>query len=140
MADIHKSMHAAHRHRGNPAILLHAALLTAASVLLVSCGSSTQTPPLADKPDVVVTFDGVRHACVVALFSEPQGSAIPCAEIVPFLRDELRLPSGAIYDVRTIPTFDAAEMTKTAASLEGAGYRFIGGRSDMFTPAPRPKN
>ena len=142
-------MRTVNQHLGNAAILLHAALVTAASVLLVSCGSSTQAPasesppippPLADKPDVIVTFDGARHACVVALYSEPQGSAIPCAELVPFLRDELRLPSGAIYDIRTIPTFDAAEMTKTAAGLKDAGYRFIGGRRDMFTPSPRPKN
>jgi hypothetical protein len=141
-------MRTVHRHRGNAAILL-AALLTAASVLLVSCGSSTRAPasesppippPLAAKPDVIVTFDGVRHACVVALYSEPQGSAIPCAELVPFLRDELRLPGGAIFDIRTIPTFDAAEMAKAAAGLEGAGYRFIGGRPDMFTTEPLPKN
>ena len=133
-------MRAANRHQGSAAILL-AALATAASVLLLGCGSSTRAPapesasippPLADKPDVIVTFDGARHACVVALYDEPQGSAIACAELIPFLRDELRVPSGAIYDIRTIPTFDAAEMAKTAASLEGAGYRFIGGRHEMF--------
>jgi hypothetical protein len=135
--------------RVKPAILLHAALATAALVLLSGCGSSTQAPasesspippPLADKPDVIVTFDGARHSCVVALYSEPQGSAVPCAELIPFLRDELRVPSGAIYDIRTIPPFDAAEMSKTAATLEGSGYRFIGGRRDMFAPSPRPKN
>jgi hypothetical protein len=139
-------MRAVNQHRGSAAILLQMALVTAASVLLLGCGSSTRAPapesasippPLADKPDVIVTFDGARHACVVALYSEPQGSAIPCAELIPFLRDELRLPGGAIYDIRTIPTFDAAEMAKTAASLEGAGYRFIGGRRDMFTPSQR---
>lgn len=142
-------MRPAHQHRDSAAIMLHAALVTAASMLLLGCGSSTQAPapeaaslppPLADKPDVIVTFDGTRHACVVALYSEPQGSAVPCAELIPFLRDELRLPGGAIYDIRTIPAFDAAEMAKTAASLKGAGYRFIGGRRDMFTPAPPPKN
>ncbi len=143
-------MRTANQLRGCVAILL-AALVTAASVSLLSCGSSSQAPAtatdsppvppqLADKPDVIVTFDGARHSCVVALYSEPQGSAIPCAELIPFLRDELRLPSGAIYDIRTIPTFDAAEMTKTAASLKDAGYRFIGGRRDMFTPSPPPKN
>ena len=142
-------MRTVNRRRHNPVILLYATLVTAASVSLSGCGSSSQAPapeaspisaPLADKPDVIVTFDGARHSCVVALYSEPEGSAIPCAELIPFLRDELRLPSGAIYDIRTIPTFDAAEMTKTAASLEGAGYRFIGGRRDMFARSPHPKN
>lgn len=142
-------MRTVNRRRGNAVILLYAALLTAASVLLPGCGSSSQAPApdsspipprLADKPDVIVTFDGARHSCVVALYSEPQGSAVPCAELIPFLRDELRVPNGAIYDIRTIPTFDAAEMSKTAASLESAGYRFIGGRRDMFAPASRPKN
>ncbi len=111
-----------------------------ASVLLAACGASTPIPPrLAANPDVIVTFDGERHACVVALYSEPQGSAIPCAELIPFLRDELRLPGGAIFDVRSVASFDAAEMTKTTASLKDSGYRFIGGRRDMFAPAADAK-
>ena len=125
--------------------LLGAAAL---SVLLLGCGSSVQAPAaeaspiprLADRPDVIVTFDGARQACVVALYSEQQGSAIPCADLIPFLRDELKVPSGAIFDVRTIPTFDAAEMAKTTASLKDAGYRFIGGRRDMFSAEPPAKN
>jgi hypothetical protein len=128
---------------------MHAVKILAASVLLAGCGSSTQAPapetesipaPLADKPDVIVTFDGARRSCVAALYNEPQGSAVPCADLVPFLRDELRLPSGAIFDVRTIPPFDSVEMTKTAAGLKDAGYRFIGGRRDMFRPEPRVKD
>jgi hypothetical protein len=121
----------------------------ALSMLLLSCGSSTQAPApeaspipprLADRPDVIVTFDGARRTCVAALYSEQQGSAVPCAGLVAFLRDELKVPSGAIFDVRTIPSFDAAEMAKTVANLEDAGYRFIGGRRDMFSAGPPAKN
>jgi hypothetical protein len=105
--------------------------LTAAFISLTGCGSSTNAPtsvssPTAPKPDVVVTVDGARHACVVALRSEAQGSIIPCDDVVPFVRDELRLPSGSIYDIRTTPDVPAAQMAKVEASLKGAGYRFSG--------------
>jgi hypothetical protein len=141
-------MRAVNQRRAGPAISPRAALAILTASILAACGSSkppaTQAasipPPLAEKPDVIVTFDGARHTCVAALYSEPQGSAVPCADLVAFLRDELRLPNGAIYDVRTVPTFDAAEMTKTAAALKDAGYRFIGGRRDMFSAEPRAKN
>jgi hypothetical protein len=103
-----------------------------APLLLVGCGSSKNAAPpvsaaMTANPAVVITFDGERHMCVVALSSEAQGSIVPCADIVPFVRDELRLASGSIYDTRTIGTFDAAEMAKTTQNLNEAGYRFNGG-------------
>jgi hypothetical protein len=103
---------------------------TAAVLLLAGCGPSTNTPApgrIATKPDVIVTMDGARHACVVALNSETQGSTISCDDVVPFLRDELRVPSGSIYDVRTLPGVDKAALAKVDTSLRDAGYRFIGG-------------
>jgi hypothetical protein len=105
-------------------------VLTAALISLTGCGSSTNapaSPPVAAKSDVVVTVDGVRHACVVALHSEAQGSIISCDDVVSFVRDELRLPSGSIYDIRTTPDVPAAQMAKVESSLNGAGYRRIGG-------------
>ena|SRR5579863_2356835 len=108
------------------------AVLAAAFLSLAGCGSSTNAPtgastPTAAKPDVVVTVDGARHACVVALHSEAQGSIISCDDVVPFVRDELRLPSGSIYALRTTPDAPAAQMSKVEASLSGAGYRHSGG-------------
>jgi len=103
-----------------------------APLLLIGCGSSSNAPapvsaPMTAKPAVIITFDGERHMCVVALSSEAQGNIIPCADVVPFVRDELRVASGSIYDTRTIAKFDAAEMAKTTQSLNAAGYRFNGG-------------
>jgi hypothetical protein len=95
-------------------------------MLLAGCGRSSNAP-IAARPDVIITFNGARHACVVALYNEPQGSTISCSDLVPFLRDELRLSSGSIYDVHTVSNADEAEMTRVAASLKAAGYRFIGG-------------
>jgi len=104
------------------------------------CGSSGEgtasEPPIAAKPDVIVTFDGEHHGCVVALYTEAQGSAISCAEVVPFVRDELRLPRGAIYDVRTIADVDQAEMARVGAALNDAGYRFIGGPHALVLTGP----
>jgi len=107
-------------------------VLVAAFLAVAGCGSSTNAPtalssPTGAKPDVIVTVDGARHSCVVALHSEAQGSIISCDDIVPFVRDELRLASGSIYDIRTTPDVPAAQMAKVEASLNGAGYRHSGG-------------
>jgi hypothetical protein len=110
------------------------------AVLLAGCGPSANTDPkIAEKADVTITVDGKHDACVVALYKEAQGSSIPCAEVVPFLRDQLRLQGGSIYDVHIIPGIDAAEMAGLGASLKGAGYRFIGGRSDPLLAEPGKK-
>jgi hypothetical protein len=80
----------------------------------------------AERPDAIVTIDGVRHACVVALHNETQGSTVPCSDVAAFLRDELRLAGGSSCDVRTVSDVDAAEVTRVNASLKAAGYRLIG--------------
>jgi hypothetical protein len=100
--------------------------------LLAACGSpstdsAAPSPPIAVKSDVIVTFDGKRHACFVALPSEPQGSEVACKEIVSFVKDELRVPSGSVYEVRVIPDFDPAERAGVESALKDAGYRFAGG-------------
>jgi hypothetical protein len=103
-----------------------------APLLLVGCGSSTNAPvpvpaAIAAKPDVIITFDANRHTCLVALANEALGSIVPCADVIPFMRDELRVASGSIYDTRTIGKFDQAEIASTTQHLNEAGYRFIGG-------------
>jgi hypothetical protein len=113
-------------------VSLHAVLAALAPLLLIGCGSPTSppasaSPAIAAKPDVIITFDGERHACVVALNSEAQGSIIPCADVVPFMRDELRLASGSLYDTRTVAKVDEAEVGKTMQNLNDSGFRFIGG-------------
>jgi hypothetical protein len=103
--------------------------------LFAGCGPSTCTsaaPKLAARADVTVTVDGIQHACVVALATEAQGSVVPCGDVVPFVRDELRLPSGSIYDVRTISDVKEEEIAAVGAKLKDAGYRFIGGRRVPF--------
>jgi hypothetical protein len=97
-------------------------------ILLVGCGSSSTPPKLAERPDVIITLDGKRHTCVVALEKEPQGSTVPCKEAVSFVKDELRVPSGSIYDIHTVANVDSAEIASVRDALNGAGYRFIGGR------------
>jgi hypothetical protein len=117
-------------------MMLRTAFLLIAAGWLSACGSGTHAPagatptgaaPIAGKPDVIISFDGANHTCIVALYSEPQGSTIPCTDLIPFLKDELRLPSGSIYDTRTIAKVDDAEMARTTRTLDDAGYRFIGG-------------
>jgi len=102
------------------------------SMLLAACGQSANTPAAvpaapatAAKADVIVTLDSAKHDCVVALSSEAQGSMISCDEVVAFVRDELRVPSGSKYDIRTVANVDAAEIAKVEASLKDAGYRSV---------------
>jgi hypothetical protein len=96
--------------------------------VLAGCGASGTPPKIAERPDVIITLDGKRHACVVALDKEPQGSSVPCTEAVSFAKDELRVPRGSIYDIRTVANVDDAEVASVRAALNEAGYRFIGGR------------
>jgi hypothetical protein len=103
-----------------------------APLLLIGCGSANNaaapvSPAIAAKADVIITFDGERHTCVVALSSEAQGSIVPCADVIPFMRDELRLANGSIFDTRAVAKPDDAEIAKTIQNLKDAGYRFIGG-------------
>jgi hypothetical protein len=102
-----------------------------AGLFLGGCGQSANDPasaPLAARPDVIITMDGKQHTCGVALYTEAQGSAVSCDDVVSFVRDELRLPNGAIYDLHGSPDANRAEMAKIETSLQGAGYRFIGGK------------
>ncbi len=99
------------------------------SMLLAACGQSANTPAapppapaVAAKADVIVTLDGAKSDCVVALSSEAQGSMISCDEVGAFVRDELRVPRGSKYDIRTVANVDAAKITKVEAGLKDAGY------------------
>jgi hypothetical protein len=101
------------------------------ATLLGGCGSSANNPAStsgsgAAGADVIVTFDAAHRTCVVAIRNEAQGSTIPCSEVVPFLRDEMRVASGSTYDLRAAGV-DEAEKARVAGELKAAGYRFVGG-------------
>jgi hypothetical protein len=99
--------------------------------LICGCGRSGNPsdsgPSPAAKPDVIITFDGARHACSVALYNEAQPSSVPCGEVLDFVRDQLRVPSGSKYQTRKMPQVDPEDVAKVLASLNGAGYRLLGG-------------
>ena len=98
-------------------------------MLVAGCGASSGTPPkIAARPDVIITLDGNRHACVVALDKEPQGSTVACKEAVSFVKDELRVQRGSVYDIRTVANVGDTEIASVRDALNEAGYRFIGGR------------
>ena len=100
-----------------------------APMLVAGCGASSGTPPkIAERPNVIVTLDGNRHTCVVALDKEPQGSTVPCKDAVSFVKDELRVQPGSVYDIHTVATVGDTEIASVRAALDEAGYRFIGGR------------
>lgn len=96
-------------------------------ILIVGCGSGTP-PKIAEQPDVIVTLDGNRHSCIVALEKEPQGSSVPCKEAASFVKDQLRAPGGSIYDIRIVANVDDTQIASVRDALNDAGYRFIGGR------------
>ena len=106
-------------------------------MFLAGCGRSSNSPsapaPAAAKPDIIVTVDGENHACVVAKYGEPTGSTVGCADVVPFVRDELRVQDGSSYELRG-PTADAPETNTVKAALDGAGFRYVGGPSAPGKP------
>jgi hypothetical protein len=111
----------------------------AALALLAGCGQSTNSPTsgspaAAVKPDITVTVDAAHHACVVSKFSEPTGSTLGCADVVPFIRDELRVRDGSSYELRCLGSVDTAENNKVKAALDGAGFRYVGGLSGSSQP------
>jgi hypothetical protein len=106
-------------------------------IVMHTCLVSTRDEPVGDGSVRPRSHPAKSGPSVVALFSEAQGSTISCGDVVPFVRDELRLPSGSIYDIRTIPDVDEAEMSSVGASLKSAGYRFIGGTHVMFITGPQ---
>jgi hypothetical protein len=97
--------------------------------LLEGCGPSSNSPAsppaIAAKPDIIVTVDVEHHACVVAKYGEPTGSTVGCADVVSFIRDELRVRDGSSYELRG-PAADAAETNTVKAGLDGAGFRYVG--------------
>jgi ABC-type Fe3+-hydroxamate transport system substrate-binding protein len=107
-------------------------LAVASALLLCGCGrandpatlSAAATPP--PKPDVIVTLDGKTRDCLVALSREAQGSAVACDDVATFLRDELRVPRGAVYALHASADIDSAQVAKMNAGLQGAGYRSLG--------------
>ena len=109
--------------------------MLASTILLVlaGCGKSASDSsaiPGAVQPDFTVKFDGKRRKCIVALATEAQGSVISCDEVNSFVKDELRLAGGSRYDLGAVAGGDEAETAKVRASLDSAGYRFIGGPHD----------
>ena len=79
----------------------------------------------AANPDIIVTVDGEHHACVVAKYGEPTGSTIGCADVVPFVRDELRVHDGSSYELRGLAAGDTVETKSVRAALDGAGFRLV---------------
>lgn len=111
--------------------MVRTAAFMALSVSVVGCGAPSNAPTSVSsqpgkKADVLVTLDGVHHLCVVALSHEEQGSSIACSDIISFLKDELRVPSGATYDIRATPEIGDAESASVRENLKIAGYRFVG--------------
>lgn len=95
-------------------------LSVATLIFLAGCGKSG---PSSNKPaDVSIKVDGTRHKCIVALAKEPQGNVISCDELASFIKEELRLPSGSVYELGSVPPVDDSAMTKARASLNDAGY------------------
>lgn len=105
-------------------------MMTVVLALLAGCGRSsnpTSSPPTAAaKPDIVVRVDGEHHACVVAKYGEPTGSTIGCADVVPFVRDELRVRDGSSFELRGPAAVDTVEANRVKAALDGAGFRCVG--------------
>ena len=114
-------------------------IFASSSILVAACGSQSAGPatnvassPTAEKADVTIVVDGARHACVVSLLREAQGSSIPCNEVIAFIKEELRVASGSSYDLRLHGAAES-EAASLRNSLRGAGFRPVVRRDSRST-------
>ena len=76
----------------------------------------------------LVTFCKLLTGCGSTDATAPAPAAKATkADVVAFLKDELRVPSGASYDLRTVPEVSETELAAVSTGLKKAGYRFVGG-------------
>jgi hypothetical protein len=86
--------------------------------------------------DALVTFNGPKNTCEVALRGSVSAQAMPSGEVVPYLVDEVKLPKGALFDIVTIPNVNVAEYEQVMAALKAAGYKRVPGIHVGFLTEP----
>ena len=89
------------------------------------------------KPDFVLTFDGPRGNCRVALASQEGVEILPLSKVVGFLRTVPSISGASRFEVITIPDVDVAEYDAVLAGLKAAGYRMTPGVHVGFLTEPK---
>ena len=88
------------------------------------------------KADVLITFNGPKNICEVALVGATP-KPLPCTQVVSYLVNDLKLPKGALFDVKTIPDVNVSEYESVMAALKTAGYNLTPGIYVGFLTEPK---
>ena len=63
-------------------------------------------------------------------------AAMPCREVLAYLRHEQRVPVTDRFDVNTIPNVDVAEYEEVMSAVQSAGYKLTAGVHVGFLTEP----
>jgi hypothetical protein len=89
------------------------------------------------KAEVVVILS--KNGCEVALADGTQRRTMACAEVVSYLTSTLKMPRGALFELKTIPDVDEAEFDRLRSGLKAAGYKPTPGVHVGFLTEPKRK-
>jgi hypothetical protein len=126
-----------------PTVLAGRAKLAALACCAVVLGCARPTVAPTDSspadgtvPDAVITINGERHVCIVAVKDRSPDHWMACDAVVAFLQDEIKLRAGAVYDIRTVPDVDEADIHRLSKGLKIAGYHYLQGPHVMLLTGP----
>lgn len=94
------------------------------------------TRSLAMKADVLVIFNGPENTCEVVLGGGAPTSLL-FTDVVGYLVNDLKLPTGTLFDITTVPDVKIREYEYVLAALKAAGYRLTPGIHVGFLTEPK---
>ena len=97
-------------------------------VLLVLAFVASGSASLADtnsplEADIEIAVSKGSDTCVVTKLADASNQAMPCRELVHYVREMLKLPSGASFKLIGL---SRTNFYPVQSSLEAAGYRLAG--------------
>jgi len=94
----------------------------------------------SDGANVFVTFSGTPTQCEIRMDGSAAWRALPCANVLSYFREDLKLAAGATFFVSDLG-IHGPEIASVNSALEAAGYRSVGSRRIAFITEPeRPAN
>jgi hypothetical protein len=86
-----------------------------------------------DNAQIFVTFYATRTYCTVSLGLSGKPNALPCADVLAYIRDQLKLPPGGTFVTHDLGNTHASEITALILALEKSGYKSVGRRAVFIT-------
>jgi hypothetical protein len=86
-----------------------------------------------DNAQVFVTFYDSRADCTVSLGGSGKPHALLCADVLAYIRDQLKIPAGGTFVTQDFGNTHATEITSLISVLQKSGYQSVGRRAVFIT-------